>query len=77
MSGTHESRVSARVIGRVTSFTTAKGYGFVAQEGGEELFADEKMNQGDDSYILAIGDRVRYDVVEGPEGPCVAWAHAF
>lgn len=77
MEGTSERKTGVRVTGSVTSFDAGKGYGFVAREGGKEIFADQKEIQGDGLCVLAIGDRVRYEVIAGPEGPHVSWVRAF
>ena len=77
MQGTSEKKTAVRVRGTVTSFNSDKGYGFVVQGGGDELFADQKAVQSDDLYILAIGDHVRYEVIDGPQGPCVASVRAI
>jgi CspA family cold shock protein len=77
MEETSKKQRAARVSGTVTSFDMTKGYGFVAHGGGKELFAYPNENQGDDPYILAIGDRVRYVVSNGPEGPHVSSVRAF
>ncbi len=77
MEATSKKQVSARIIGRVTSFHTGKGYGFVADAGGQEMFVAQRVIQGDGPHILAIGDRVRYAVTEGPEGPSISWVRKF
>lgn len=65
------------VTGTVTSFCTDKGYGFVAKTGGEELFVDPQAHPNDGASILAIGDRVRFMITEGPNGRCVSSARAY
>ncbi|MBD3299381.1 MAG: cold-shock protein [candidate division Zixibacteria bacterium] len=65
------------VTGTVTSFSADKGYGFVANAGGEELFVDPQAHQNDGASILAIGDRVRFVITEGPNGRCVSSARAY
>ena len=77
MKRTRKNQRAVRINGTVTSFDMAKGYGFVARGGGPELFADQKAFQDEGPYILAIGDRVRYEVIEGPEGPYVSSVRAF
>jgi len=72
-----EKKTAVRVRGTVTSFDTGKGYGFVVQGGGDELFADQKAILSDDLCILAIGDRVRFEVIDGPRGPRVSSVRAF
>ena len=70
-------KAAVRVTGTVTSFHAGKGYGFVAHNGGDELFVDLKANQDDGACILAIGDRVRYVIMEGSDGPFVTSARAY
>lgn len=71
------TKTAVRVIGTVSSFDEDKGYGFVAQGGGKELFVDQAAIDSDGFSILAIGDHVRYVVIEGSEGPCVSSARAY
>jgi CspA family cold shock protein len=77
MEGSSNKQRAVRVSGTVTSYDAGKGYGFVARGGGPELFADQKAVQDDGPCILAIGDRVRYEVIEGSEGPYVSSVRAF
>ena len=59
---------SAVAIGTVKWFNDAKGFGFISQEGGEDVFAHFSAIQGDGFKTLAEGDRVEFDVVTGPKG---------
>lgn len=55
--------------GRVKWFNDSKGFGFIEQEGGKDLFVHHSAIQGEGFKTLAEGDRVSFDVVQGPKGP--------
>ena len=54
--------------GTVKWFNDAKGFGFIRQENGEEVFVHFSAIQGDGFRSLAEGERVEFDVVKGPKG---------
>ena len=56
------------VQGTVKWFNEAKGFGFIAQESGEDVFVHYSAVQGDGFKSLAEGDRVVFDVTRGPKG---------
>jgi CspA family cold shock protein len=55
-------------IGTVKWFNDAKGYGFISQEGGEDVFVHHTAIQMDGFRTLKEGDRVEFDVAQGPKG---------
>lgn len=54
--------------GTVKWFNDAKGFGFIAQEGGKDVFVHFSAITGAGFRSLAEGDEVEFDVVEGPKG---------
>ena len=61
------------VEGTVKSFDTGKGFGFITQDGvAKEVFVHKEAMTGDGDHILAAGDRVSFEVTEGPKGPRAA-----
>jgi len=55
--------------GTVKWFNGAKGYGFIARNGGEDVFVHFKAITGGDGYKnLNEGDAVQFDVEKGPKG---------
>ncbi len=54
--------------GQVKWFNDAKGYGFITQEGGEDVFVHYSAIQAQGFKSLAEGDRVEFEVTRGRKG---------
>jgi cold shock protein len=54
--------------GTVKWFNDAKGYGFITQQGGEDVFVHFSAIQGQGFKSLAEGDNVEFEVTRGPKG---------
>ena len=54
--------------GKVKWFNNSKGYGFIEQDSGKDLFVHHSAIQGEGFKSLAEGDRVSFDVVQSPKG---------
>lgn len=54
--------------GRVKWFNDKKGYGFIEQENGEDVFVHFSAVQGDGFKTLGEGQEVEFEVSDGPKG---------
>ena len=57
-----------RMQGTVKWFNESKGFGFVQDDGGDDVFVHFSAIQGDGFKTLTEGDRVEFDVVPGAKG---------
>jgi CspA family cold shock protein len=58
----------ARITGTVKWFNDAKGFGFIAREGGPDVFVHFSAIQSEGFKSLAEGDRVEFEIVQGQKG---------
>jgi CspA family cold shock protein len=56
-------------VGKVKWFNEKKGYGFISQEGGADVFVHYSAISGDGFNTLNEGDAVSFEVTSGPKGP--------
>jgi len=54
--------------GKVKWFNDAKGYGFITQDGGQDVFCHFSAIVGEGYRSLKEGDPVEFDVTQGPKG---------
>jgi CspA family cold shock protein len=59
----------AQYKGKVKWFNNAKGYGFIGQEDGPDVFVHFSAIQIEGYKSLKEGDEVEFDVVTGQKGP--------
>ena len=57
-----------RQQGEVKWFNESKGFGFIKEDGGEEVFVHFSAISGDGFKSLTQGDRVEFDVIPGAKG---------
>jgi CspA family cold shock protein len=56
--------------GTVKWFNDSKGFGFITPEGGQkDCFVHHSAIRGDGFKSRSEGDRVEFDIVQGPKGP--------
>ncbi len=60
--------MSERVQGTVKWFNASKGYGFIAREGGEDVFVHFSAIQSDGFRTLNEDQRVEFTIEQGPKG---------
>ena len=55
--------------GIVKWFNDAKGYGFIEQVNGPDVFVHFSVIQAEGFKSLAEGDKVSFDIIQGDKGP--------
>ncbi|WP_413698979.1 cold-shock protein [Psychromonas sp. KJ10-10] len=59
----------SRVLGTVKWFNESKGFGFIEQENGPDVFAHFSAISGEGFKTLAEGQKVEFTVSQGQKGP--------
>ena len=59
----------SRVTGKVKWFNETKGFGFIEQESGPDVFAHFSAIQGSGFKTLLEGQKVEFTVTQGQKGP--------
>ena len=57
------------IEGTVKWFNDAKGFGFLSREGGPDVFVHHSAIQAEGFRSLKEGQKVQFDVAQGPKGP--------
>jgi CspA family cold shock protein len=60
--------MSDRIVGTVNWFNGSKGYGFISQEDGPDVFVHYTAISGDGFRNLMEGQKVEFSIEEGPKG---------
>ncbi|MCH1919469.1 cold-shock protein [Shewanella sp. A3A] len=61
--------MSKKIIGTVKWFNADKGFGFIAQENGPDVFAHFRAITGEGFKTLDEGQKVEFEVTQGAKGP--------
>jgi CspA family cold shock protein len=59
----------SRTTGKVKWFNNSKGYGFIENPGGHDVFVHYSAIKEDGYKSLSEGQIVEYEIVNGPKGP--------
>ena len=68
--------MSERVTGTVKWFNDEKGFGFIAQESGKDLFVHHSAINGSGRKTLQEGQKVSFEIAQGKKGPEAANVNA-
>ncbi|MEK7440391.1 MAG: cold-shock protein [Chloroflexota bacterium] len=60
--------MSERIVGTVKWFNNGKGYGFIAREGGEDIFVHYSAIKSEGYRSLNEGQKVEFTIEKGPKG---------
>ena len=59
----------SKETGKVKWFNNSKGYGFIEQESGSDVFVHFSAIEGNGFKTLEEGQSVEFEIVDGPKGP--------
>jgi CspA family cold shock protein len=62
------NKMSERVVGTVKWFNNSKGYGFLAQDNGPDVFVHHSAIIGEGYHSLEEGQKVEFHIEQGPKG---------
>lgn len=60
--------MAERINGIVKWFNNSKGYGFIEQESGDDVFVHFRAIRGDGFKTLKDGQKVEFNLIEGQKG---------
>ncbi|HUV28944.1 MAG: cold-shock protein [Anaerolineales bacterium] len=60
--------MSDRIVGTVNWFNGSKGYGFISQEDGPDVFVHYTAIEAEGFRNLVEGQKVEFSIEEGPKG---------
>lgn len=63
-----QKRIDSMETGTVKWFNGAKGFGFISREEGDDVFVHFKAIVGDGYKSLDEGDKVEFEIEQGPKG---------
>lgn len=61
--------MAERVIGTVKWFNNEKGFGFISQEHGEDVFVHFRAIESEGFRTLQEGQKVEFNITQGQKGP--------
>jgi CspA family cold shock protein len=68
----NQERKGIMLEGTVKWFNESKGFGFIEQDGGKDVFVHYSAIASEGFKTLNEGDRVQFEITEGPKGPAAA-----
>ena len=71
-SGLQKENTVVMLKGTVKWFNESKGFGFIEQEEGKDVFVHYSAITGSGFKTLNEGDKVQFEIVDGPKGPAAA-----
>ena len=66
------SMAEGKISGKVKWFDNQKGYGFISQDGGPDVFVHHTSIQGNGFKTLTEGEAVEFEVIVADKGPKAA-----